>query len=97
MPAFDVARRWKGRVVLDRTGGKLGTVLDVYYDAENDEPGVGAAGRARHGAGWAAVAAGGGRPLRLLRPPYSGASLIDLDEEEEDAAAVAPVRGLPRR
>ena len=39
MPAFDVARRWKGRVVLDRTGGKLGTVLDVYYDAENDEPG----------------------------------------------------------
>ena len=29
--------------------------------------------------------------------PYSGASLIDLDEEEEDAAAVAPVRGLPRR
>jgi hypothetical protein len=29
MPAFDVARRWKGRVVLDRTGGKLGSVLDV--------------------------------------------------------------------
>jgi hypothetical protein len=28
---------------------------------------------------------------------YSGASLIDLDEEEEDAAAVAPVRGLPPR
>ena len=39
MPAFDVARRWKGRVVLDRTGDKLGTVLDVFYDAENDEPG----------------------------------------------------------
>ena len=39
MPAFDVARRWKGRVVLDRTGDKLGSVLDVYYDAENDEPG----------------------------------------------------------
>jgi hypothetical protein len=47
MPAFDVARRWKGRVVLDRTGVKLGTVLDVFYDAENDEPGwvlLGAAG-----------------------------------------------------
>jgi hypothetical protein len=29
--------------------------------------------------------------------PYSGTSLIDLDEEEEDAAAVAPVRGLPPR
>ena len=39
MPAFDVARRWKGRVVLDRTGDKLGSVLDVFYDAENDEPG----------------------------------------------------------
>jgi hypothetical protein len=47
MPAFDVARRWRGRVVLDRTGSKLGTVLDVFYDAENDEPGwvlLGAAG-----------------------------------------------------
>jgi PRC-barrel domain len=39
MPAFDVARRWKGRVVLDRTGDKLGAVLDVFSDAENDEPG----------------------------------------------------------
>ena len=39
MPAFDVARRWKGRVVLDRSGDKLGSVLDVFYDAENDEPG----------------------------------------------------------
>jgi hypothetical protein len=39
MPAFDVARRWKGRVVLDRSGEKLGLVLDVFYDAENDEPG----------------------------------------------------------
>jgi hypothetical protein len=39
MPAFDVARRWKGRVVLDRSGEKLGMVLDVFYDAENDEPG----------------------------------------------------------
>jgi hypothetical protein len=47
MPAFDVARRWNGRVVLDRTGDKLGSVLDVFYDAENDEPGwvlLGAAG-----------------------------------------------------
>jgi hypothetical protein len=29
--------------------------------------------------------------------PYSGASLVDLDEEVEDPAAVAPVRGLPPR
>src|SRR4029453_10738661 len=39
MPAFGVARRGKGRVVLDRGGIKLGSVLDVFYDAENDEPG----------------------------------------------------------
>jgi hypothetical protein len=39
MPAFDVARRWKGRAVLDRAGDKLGSVLDVLYDAEHDEPG----------------------------------------------------------
>jgi hypothetical protein len=47
MPAFDVARRWRGRVVLDRAGDKLGLVLDVFYDAEHDEPGwvlLGAAG-----------------------------------------------------
>jgi hypothetical protein len=39
MPAFDVARRWKGRVMLDRAGAKLGTIVDIYYDAEVDEPG----------------------------------------------------------
>ena len=37
MPAFDVARRWKGRVMLDRAGAKLGTIVDIYYDAEADE------------------------------------------------------------
>ena len=51
MPAFDVARRWKGRVVLDRTGDKLGSVLDVFYDAENDEPGWVLLGEAGTGAG----------------------------------------------
>jgi hypothetical protein len=39
MPAFDVVRRWKGRVALDREGHRIGSVLEVYYDAENDEPG----------------------------------------------------------
>jgi hypothetical protein len=39
MPAFDVVRRWKGRVVLDRDGHRIGAVLDIYYDAETDEPG----------------------------------------------------------
>jgi hypothetical protein len=51
MPAFDVARRWKGRVVLDRTGDKLGPVLDVFYDAENDEPGWVLLGEVGAGAG----------------------------------------------
>jgi hypothetical protein len=131
MPAFDVARGWKGRVVLDRTGGKLGTVLDVYYDAENDEPGwmlLGAAG-ADGGAHLVPVAeavehgnelrvpydralvesAPGMAPRGRLWPqeeadlyayyglPYIGASLVDLDVDEEDAADVAPVRGLPPR
>src|SRR6266536_1275075 len=39
MPAFDVVRRWKGRVALDRDGHRIGSVVDVYYDAETDEPG----------------------------------------------------------
>ncbi len=54
MPAFDVARRWKGRVVLDRGGSKLGSVLDVFYDAENDEP------------GWVLVAVDGDAGTRLV-------------------------------
>ena len=27
--------------------------------------------------------------------PYTGASLVDLDEEDEDDAVVAQIRGLP--
>ncbi len=130
MPAFDVARRWKGRVVLDREGAKLGTVLDVFYDAENDEPGwvlLGAAGagdRTRlvpvaeaveHGNELRVPydrafveAAPGMEPGGRLWPqeeaelyayyglPYTGASLVDLEEEDEDdVAAVAQIRGLP--
>jgi hypothetical protein len=130
MPAFDVARRWKGRVVLDRTGSKLGSVLDVYYDAENDEPGwvllgpAGSDGNARlvpvaqaaeHGNELRVPydrafveAAPGMEPGGRLWPqeeaelyayyglPYSGASLVDLDEEEEDDdAAVGQLPGLP--
>jgi hypothetical protein len=52
MPAFDVAQMWKGRIVLDRGGTKLGSVLDVFYDADNDErggrrPGPGPAAQVR--------------------------------------------------
>ena len=63
MPAFDVARRWKGRVVLDRTGDKLGSVLDVFSDAENDEP------------GWVLLgSAGAGAGTRLGLPPRAEAA-----------------------
>jgi hypothetical protein len=130
MPAFDVARRWKGRVVLDRTGDKLGSVLDVFYDAENDEPGWVLLGAAGSDSGTRLVpvaeavehgnelrvpydrafveAAPGMDPAGRLWPQeeaelyayygldYTGASLVDLDEEDEDAAAVvAQIRGLP--
>jgi hypothetical protein len=131
MPAFDVARRWKGRVVLDRTGDKLGSVLDVFYDAENDEPGWVLLGTAGSGSGTRLVpvaeavehgnelrvpydrafveAAPGMDPAGRLWPQeeaelyayygldYTGASLVDLDEEDEDdaAAVVAQIRGLP--
>jgi PRC-barrel domain len=129
MPAFDVARRWNGRVVLDRAGDKLGSVLDVFYDAENDEPGwvllgaAGAGGRTRlvpvadaveHGNELRVPydrafveAAPGMEPGGRLWPqeeaelyayyglPYTGASLADLEEEEDEEDAVAPLRGLP--
>jgi hypothetical protein len=131
MPAFDVARRWKGRVVLDRSGDKLGSVLDVFYDAENDEPGwvlLGVAGAGdstrlvpvadavEHGNELRVPyerafveAAPGMDPGGRLWPqeeaelyayyglPYTGASLVDLDEEEDedDAAVVAQLRGRP--
>ena len=130
MPAFDVARRWKGRVVLDRTGDKLGSVLDVFYDAESDEPGWVLLGTAGSGTGTRLVpvaeavehgnelrvpydrafveAAPGMDPAGRLWPQeeaelyayygldYTGASLVDLDEEDEDdAAVVAQIRGLP--
>jgi hypothetical protein len=130
MPAFDVARRWKGRVVLDRTGDKLGAVLDVFYDAETDEPGWVLLGTAGSDPGTRLVpvaeavehgnelrvpydrafveGAPGMDPAGRLWPQeeaelyayygldYTGASLVDLDEEDEDdAAVVAQIRGLP--
>jgi sporulation protein YlmC with PRC-barrel domain len=39
MPAFEVVRRWKGRIVLDRDGQHIGSVEEIYYDPETDQPG----------------------------------------------------------
>jgi hypothetical protein len=39
MPGFDAVRTWKQRVVFDRGGDQIGLVIDVYYDAESDQPG----------------------------------------------------------
>src|SRR5215211_6302964 len=103
MPAFDVARRWKGRVVLDRVGIKLGSVLDVFYDAEHDEP------------GWVLLGTDGDAGTRLvpvaeaiehgneLRVPYDRAFVLGAPglepggrlwpQDEDDA--VAQLRGPP--
>jgi hypothetical protein len=45
MPAFDVARRWKGRVVLDRGGSKLLADLDEEDTAVAQLRGCRPAGR----------------------------------------------------
>jgi hypothetical protein len=130
MPVFDVARRWKGQVVTDRGGGRLGSVLDVFYDAEDDEPGWALLELAGAAAGTRLVPLGGavedGDELRVpydrafvegapgMEPggrlwpqeeaelyayyglAYTGASLLDLDEDDEDeGAAVARIRGFP--
>jgi hypothetical protein len=51
MPAFDVVQRWKGRVAVARDGGSLGTIVELLYDAETDQP------------GWALLTTGTGRRL----------------------------------
>ena len=49
--------------MLDRNGDKLGPVLDVFYDAENDEP------------GWVLLgSAGAGAGTRLGLPPRAEAA-----------------------
>ncbi len=74
MPAFDVARRWKGRVVLDRGGTKIGTIVDVYYDAEIDEPAWGLLNAADIGASMSLVPLGDAvEDGNEIRVPYDRA------------------------
>jgi hypothetical protein len=51
MPAFDVVQRWKCRVAVARDGVSLGPIVEVFYDAESDQP------------GWALLATGSGKRL----------------------------------
>ena len=51
MPAFDVVQRWRGRVVVARDGVSLGAIVEIFYDAESDQP------------GWALLATAAGRRL----------------------------------
>ena len=90
MPVFDVARRWKGRVVLVPVADAVehGNELRVPYDRAFVEaaPGMDPDGRL-----WPQEEA---ELYAYYGLPYTGASLVDLDEEDEDAA-VAPFPGLP--
>ncbi len=39
MPAFEAVRRWRGLAVLDSDGKVIGSIVEIYYDSETDEPG----------------------------------------------------------
>ena len=129
MRAFDVARRWKGRIVLDRTGEKLGSCSTSSTTPRTTSPDGCCSARAGAGAVTRLVpvaeAVEHGNELRVpydrafvegapgMEPggrlwpqeeaelyayyglPYTGTSLVDLDEEDEDDAVVAQIRGLP--
>jgi hypothetical protein len=67
MPAFDVVQRWIGRVAVDRNGEPLGAIIEVFYDAESDQP------------GWAlldaAVAGAGRRLVPVMRAVEDGTTV----------------------
>src|SRR5215203_733200 len=37
-PSIETARGWRGRVMVDRDGNKIGEVVDIYLDNETDRP-----------------------------------------------------------
>jgi sporulation protein YlmC with PRC-barrel domain len=38
MPDIDIVRDWHGRTMVDRDGGKLGTITDIYLDEDTGQP-----------------------------------------------------------
>jgi hypothetical protein len=39
MPAFEAVHRWRGLTVRDKDGVTIGSIIELYYDSETDEPG----------------------------------------------------------
>lgn len=39
MPAFEAVHRWRGQAVRDKNGTTIGSIVEIYYDSETDEPG----------------------------------------------------------
>jgi len=61
-PAENI-RDWRGKAVVDRKGGKIGTLEAVYVDTSTDEP------------SFASVEVGALRRKRLVFVPLSGATV----------------------
>jgi hypothetical protein len=93
MPAFDVARRWTGRVMLDRAGAKIGASMRLVPIGQAVEDGNEI--RVPYSRAFVEAAPGMGAGGRLWPQeqealygyyglPYTSASLADLDEDDED-------------
>jgi hypothetical protein len=39
MPAFEAVRKWRGLAVRESGGNVIGSIVEIYYDSETDEPG----------------------------------------------------------
>ena len=37
-PSIEAVQAWQGRTMIDRDGDKIGTITDIYLDAETDRP-----------------------------------------------------------
>jgi hypothetical protein len=128
MPEFDIVRRWGGRVLLDPERNRIGTIVEIYYDAEADQPGWALCNTADIGTSMRLVPLGeaaedggvvrvpfhraavtgapGMEPGGRLGPreeaelyayyglPYTGASLVDLDEPDEADQEILPLEDV---
>jgi hypothetical protein len=93
MPAFDVARRWTGRVMLDRAGAKIGASMRLVPIGQAVEGGNEI--RVPYHRAFVEAAPGMGAGGRLWPQeqeafygyyglPDTSASLVDLDEDDDE-------------